>query len=159
MPTSVLPRSELIALILVEIRKCEGCEGVDSVAIQQTRHPQSAANWEISIIAARRGDPSAVQRAAAAVQKNLQIRYQLGGTKVHQFQAGDRVRLSELGRSRFPARRAELGTISAEKRRADGNTVRVLFDGSKNTARLHESFIEPAYPEQPAISTSEETSI
>jgi hypothetical protein len=155
MTTLILPKSELIALILAEIRKCEGCEGVDSVAIQETRHPRSAANWEISIIAASRGDPSAVQRAAAAVQKNLQIRYQLVVTKVHQFQAGDRVRLNELGRTRFPARRTELGTISVEKRRADGNSVRVLFDGSKNTVRLHASFIEPACPEQPAISTSE----
>ena len=90
MTTLILPKSELIALILAGIRKCEGCEGVDSVAIQETRHPRSAANWEISIIAASRGDPSAVQRAAAAVQKNLQIRYQLVVTKVHQFQAGDR---------------------------------------------------------------------
>jgi hypothetical protein len=91
--------------------------------------------------------------------KRLQIRYQLDGTKVHRFQAGDRVRLSELGRARFPARRTELGTVSVEKRRSEGNSVRVLFDGSKNTARLHESFIEPAYPEQPAVSTPKETPI
>lgn len=159
MPISILLRSELIALVLAEIRKCEGCQGVDSIAIQEIRLPRSVANWEISIIAASSGDPSAVQQAAAAVQKKLQIRYQLGGMKVHRFQAGDRVRLSELGRARFPARRTELGTISVEKRRSDGSSVRVLFDGSKNTARLHESFIEPAYPEQPAISTSKETPI
>jgi hypothetical protein len=159
MSKSILSKSELTAVVLAEIRQHKGCDGVDSIVIQENSPTRFLANWEISIVAASSGDPSTVQRAVAAVQKNLQIRYQLGGTKLHRFQVGDRVRLSELGRARFPARRAELGTISVEKRRTNGNSVRVLFDGSRNSARLHESLIEPAYPEQQAISTSKETSI
>src|SRR5712692_4091761 len=110
MSISTLPRSELIALVLAEIRKREGCEGVDSIAIQETRHPRSVANWEISIVAASSGDPAAVQRAAATVQKNLQARYRLSGERGHQFQVGDRVRLSEIGRSRVPGKPTALGT-------------------------------------------------
>jgi hypothetical protein len=157
MTTLILPKSELIDLVLAEIRQHKGCDGVDSVVIQENSHARSGGNWEISIVAASSGDPTTVQRAAAAVQKNLQFRYQLSGTKLRQFQVGDRVRLSELGRSRFPARQTVLGTISVEKRRTGGNSVRVLFDGSKNSVRLHQSFIEPTGPEQPAIATSKES--
>ena len=85
------------------------------------------------------GDPSSVQRSWR--------RYQIGEAQAHRFQVGDRVRLSELGRTRFPARQSELGTIAAERRKSDGDSVRVLFDGSKSAARLHEAFIEPAPPE------------
>jgi hypothetical protein len=159
MSKSILSKSELTAVVLAEIRQHKGCDGIDSIVIQENSHARAQANWEISIVAASSGDPSSVQRAAAAVQKALQIRYQLGRTKMNQFQVGDRVRLSELGRARFPSRRTALGTISVEKRRTDGNSVRVLFDGSKTPARLHESLIEPAYPEQPAMPTSKETSI
>jgi hypothetical protein len=147
MPASILPRSELIALVLAEIRKREGCEGVDSIAIQETRHPRSAVNWEISIIAASSGDPAVVQRAAAAVQKYLQSRYQLSGRKAHPFQSGDRVRLSELGRSHVPGSRTAVGTVGIEKHRTAGDNVRVLFDGSKRSIRLHHTYIEPAGPE------------
>jgi len=147
MPTSILPKSELIALILAEIRKREGCEGVDSIAIQETRHPRLAANWEISIIAASSGDPAVVQRAAAAVQKHLQSRYRLSGRKAHLFQAGDRVRLSELGRSHVPGSRTAVGTVGMEKHRSAGDSVRVLFDGSRRSMRLHHTYIEPVGPE------------
>ena len=157
MSKSILPKSELIDLVLAEIRQHKGCDGVDSVVIQENAHARSVANWEISIVAASSGDPTTVQRAAAAVQKNLQFRYQLSGTKLRQFQVGDRVRLSELGRSRFPARQAALGTICVEKRRTGGNSVRVLFDGLKNSVRLHESFIEPTGPEQSATATSKKS--
>jgi hypothetical protein len=77
MPLTDLPKSELLALILAEIRKCEGCEGVDSIVLQETTHPLRMTNWEISIIAASSGDPAVVQRAAAAVQKQLQSLYRL----------------------------------------------------------------------------------
>jgi hypothetical protein len=147
MTTSILPKSELIALVLAEIRRREGCEGVDSVAIQENRHPRSAANWEISIIAASNGDPAVVQRAAAAVQKHLQLRYQLTGRKAHQFQAGDRVRLSELGRAHVPGNRTAVGMVSIERHRTTGDSVRVLFDGSRRSMRLHHTYIEPAGPE------------
>src|SRR5260370_26848594 len=101
MSNSFLSKSELIDLVLAEIRQHKGCDGVDSIVIQENSHARSVANWEISIVAASSGDPTTVQRVAAAVQKNLQFRYQLSGTKLRQFQVGDRVRLSELGRSRF----------------------------------------------------------
>jgi len=157
MSKSILSKSELTAVVLAEIRQHKGCDGVDTIVIQENSHPRLLANWEISIVAASSGDPSTVQRAAAAVQKGLQLRYKLGGTTERRFQVGDRVRLSELGRARFPAR-TEFGTISAEKRSTDGNSVRVLFDGSKNSVRLHESFIEAADPEQSAMSTPKGTS-
>jgi hypothetical protein len=146
MPISTLTKGELIASVLAEIRKREGCEGVDSIAIQETRQPRSAANWEISIIAASRGDPSVVQRAAAAVQKHLQARYRLSGERVHRFQAGDRVRLSEIGRSRVPGKQTAVGTVGVERLRMAGDNVRVLFDGSKRSMRLHHSYIEPVGP-------------
>ena len=153
MTTLILSKSELSDLVLAEIRQHKGCDGVDSIVIQENSHARSVANWEISIVAASSGDPTTVQHAAATVQKNLQLRYQLSGTKLRQFQVGDRVRLSELGRSRFPARQTALGTVCAEKRRTGGNSVRVLFDGSKNSVRLHEAFIEPTGSEQSATAT------
>jgi hypothetical protein len=147
MPVSILSKSQLIAAVLAEIRKREGCAGVDSVAIQESSRPGSAANWEISIIAASSGDPAVVQRAAAAVQKSLQPRYRLDGGKAHSFQAGDRVRLSELGRSHLPAKQAAAGTVGIEKNRSATDNVRVLFDGDKRSMRLHHSYIEPVGPE------------
>jgi hypothetical protein len=158
MTTLILPKSELTALVLAEIRQHKGCDGVDSVVIQENLPSRSGAHWEISIIAASSGDPTTVQRAAAAVQKDLQVRYQLSGTKLYRFQVGDRVRLSERGRSRFPARQMAVGTISVEKSRTGGNNVRVLFDGSNKSVRLHESLIEPTGPDQPATATSKEIS-
>jgi hypothetical protein len=147
MPTSILSKSELIAAVLAELRKREGCEGVDSIAIQETRQPRSPANWEISIIAASSGDPAAVQQAAAAVQKSLQLRYRLSDGKAHPFQAGDRVRLSELGRSHVTGQPRAVGTVGLEKHRTAGDSVRVLFDGAKRSMRLHHSYIEPIGPE------------
>ncbi len=143
MSSSILPKSELVALVLAEIRKCEGCEGVDSVVIQETRHPWSAANWEICIIAASSGDPAVVQRASAAVQKSLQLQYHLSDGKLHQFRVGDRVRLSELGLSRARRKRTTVGTVSVENRWTVGDNVCVLFDGSKKPIRLHHTFVEP----------------
>jgi hypothetical protein len=147
MSTSILSKSELIALVLAEIRKREGCEGVDSIVIQENMHPRSAANWEISIIAANSGDPAIVQQAVVAVQKHLQLRFQLGGRQLHQFQVGDRVRLSELGRTRVPGKRTAVGTVSVENRLAVSDNVRILFDGSKRSMRLHHTWIEPIGPE------------
>src|ERR1700722_8183054 len=141
----VLPKSELTALILAELRKREGCQGVDSIVLQETRHPRSATNWVISIIAASSGDPAVVQRGAAAVQKQLQSQYRLAGA-AHQFQAGDRVRLSELGRAHAPEHQTAVGTVETEKHGIAGDSVRVLFDGSKRSRRLHHSYIERAGP-------------
>jgi hypothetical protein len=146
MSISILPRSELITVVLAEIRKREGCEGVDSIAIQETRHPRSLANWEISIIAASSGDPAVVQQAAAAVQKSMQLRCRLSGGKAHPFQAGDRVRLSELGRSHVTGQQSTVGTVGVEKNRTAGDSVRVLFDGAKRSMRLHHTYIDPIGP-------------
>jgi hypothetical protein len=81
MSLTALPRSELLTLVLAEIRKREGCEGVDSIVLQETRHPLRITNWEISIVVASGGDPSVVQQAAAAVQKQLQSQYRLSNGK------------------------------------------------------------------------------
>jgi len=77
MSLTALPKSELLTLVLAEIRKREGCEGVDAIVLQETRHPLRPANWEISIVVASSGDPALVQRAAATVQKQLQSQYRL----------------------------------------------------------------------------------
>ncbi len=144
MSTVILPKSELIARVLAEIRQHAGCEGVDSVVIQETRNLRSAANWEISIIVGNSGDPAVVQRAGAAVQKSLQLQYQLSGGTAHPFRVGDRVRLSELGLSHAPEKRAAIGTVS---RRTIGDSVRVLLDGSKRSIRLHHTHIERIDPD------------
>jgi hypothetical protein len=78
MPTPILSKSELIEIVLSEIRKREGCKGVNAVVIlEKTSHPRSPANWEICIVVAEKGDPAAVQRATTEVQKHLQAHYRL----------------------------------------------------------------------------------
>jgi len=77
MPTPILSKNELNEIVLSEIRKREGCEGVNAVVILETRDPRSAGNWVISIVVADNGDPAAVQRATTEVQRHLQARYQL----------------------------------------------------------------------------------
>lgn len=72
----ILPKDELTSFVLAEIRKHDGCGGVDAVVVLETRSPRSISNWEIAIIAAS-GNPVAVQRAAAAVQRRLQMKYRL----------------------------------------------------------------------------------
>ena len=75
---SILSKSELIDVVLREIRKHEGCEGVSTVVIlEKPRHSSSPANWEISIVVAEKGDPVAVQLAAAKVQALLETRHRL----------------------------------------------------------------------------------
>jgi|SRR5215472_1542152 len=144
MSISLLSKTELAALVLAEIRKHEGCEGVDSVAILETTRLHSLANWEICIIAASSGEPSVVQRAASAVEKSLQLRYQLKDGAPHQFRAGDRVRISEVGRTHARRALGAIGTVDSERSARD--MVRVLFDGSKRSVHLHYSYIEPAEP-------------
>jgi hypothetical protein len=73
----ILQKGELTSFVLAEIRKQEGCEGVDAVVILETRSPRSIGNWEIAIVAAS-GNPPAVQRAAAVVQRRLRMKYRLG---------------------------------------------------------------------------------
>jgi hypothetical protein len=76
----MLSRRELIDVVLREIRKHPGCEGVSSVVIlEKARHAPSAANWEISVVVAESGDPAAVHRATAKVQALLEADHRLAG--------------------------------------------------------------------------------
>ena len=70
-------KTELAALVLAEIRKVGGCESVDEVVIVEALNPRAGSNWEICLIAASGGEPSAVQHAGAAVQRLLQRLYSL----------------------------------------------------------------------------------
>ena len=75
-----LSKRELIEIVLREIRKHPGCEGVSSVVIlERARYAPSAANWEISIVVAESGDPAAVHRATAEVQALLEADHRLAG--------------------------------------------------------------------------------
>ena len=59
------------------------------------------------------------------------------------FQVDDRVRLSNLGRSRAPRSQGKAGRIVKIPRSWTGaRTVEVLFDGNKLPTRLHRSYIE-----------------
>ena len=72
-----LPKDELTSLVLAEIRKHDGCEGVDAVVLQEITSPRSPANWEISIVVTG-SNPAAAQRAATEVKRNLHLKYRLG---------------------------------------------------------------------------------
>jgi hypothetical protein len=56
------------------------------------------------------------------------------------FQVGDRVKLSELGKSRRPRAASEFGTVFAAPR--GKASVWVRFDGNKSPTPLHTSYIE-----------------
>lgn len=59
------------------------------------------------------------------------------------IKVGDRVRLSELGRSRNKKVRAETGTVvGIPKHASGGGSFEVLMDGNKEATRLHRSYIE-----------------
>jgi len=73
----ILPRDELTALVLAEIRKHNGCGAVDAVVVLENTSPRSATNWEIAIVIAG-SKPAAAQRASAEVQQRMQMKYQLG---------------------------------------------------------------------------------
>jgi hypothetical protein len=62
-------------------------------------------------------------------------------TNLTAFKRGDRVKLSELGKSRSHAR-AEFGTVTSVLK--SGRSVWVLFDGNKRPTPVHKSYIEPA---------------
>ena len=73
----ILPKDKLTSLVLAEIRRHDGCEGVDAVVVLETRTPLAEANWEIAIIVGS-SNPAAIQRASAKVQQHLHTKYQLG---------------------------------------------------------------------------------
>lgn len=59
------------------------------------------------------------------------------------FKVGDRVRLSELGRSRSPRVRGQVGTVAVVKSRY---SVEVQFDENASPTRIHVSYIESDRP-------------
>ena len=62
------------------------------------------------------------------------------------FKVGDRVQLSELGRSRY-RETSRIGTvIKIPKPGSGGGSVEVLFDGNKQPTRIHHSYIELETP-------------
>jgi hypothetical protein len=74
---AILQKGELTSLILNEVRKHEGCEGVDAIVVLESKSPLSMANWEIGIVVASK-NPTAVKNAVTSVQKQLQRKYSLG---------------------------------------------------------------------------------
>ena len=60
-----------------------------------------------------------------------------------EYRIGDRVKLSERGRSRFPRTKLRTGiVIHVPAKEAGVSWVKVLFDGRVSTAQVHRSFIE-----------------
>jgi hypothetical protein len=58
------------------------------------------------------------------------------------FKRGDRVKLSEFGKSSSPHARVEFGVVVVVPK--GGRSVWVLFDGNKRPTPVHRSYIEPA---------------
>ena len=57
------------------------------------------------------------------------------------YEIGDRVKLSQFGKSRSP-KSAEFGVVVSVRRA--GRSVVVRFDGNKTSTPIHASYIEPA---------------
>jgi hypothetical protein len=73
----IVQKDELASLILAEVRKHDGCGGVDRIVVLETRSPRSVTNWEIGIVVASE-NLTAVKAALTAVQERLQMKYGLG---------------------------------------------------------------------------------
>jgi hypothetical protein len=58
------------------------------------------------------------------------------------FQVGDRVRLSELGKSRAPRVRVQTGSVVKLPTSKSGRAIGVLFDGNKLPTLVHRTYIE-----------------
>jgi hypothetical protein len=65
-----------------------------------------------------------------------------------QFRVGDRVRLSELGKSGAPRTKVQTGVVFSVP--VGGRSVQVIFDGNRQPTRIHRSYIEldSDYPDQ-----------
>jgi len=63
-------------------------------------------------------------------------------TKLSVYRVGDRVKRSELGKSRLRNAAAEFGVVTSAPK--DISSVWVRFDGNKSSTRLHRSYIQPA---------------
>jgi hypothetical protein len=64
-----------------------------------------------------------------------------------QFRSGDRVRLSRLGDERCLRMPSRIGTVTKSRHESRlANVVVILFDGMRNTRRLHWTYIERLDP-------------
>ena len=60
------------------------------------------------------------------------------------FRVGDRVRLSEFGKTRCPKVQRDVGRVVAVPEPTKGGArIRVHFDGNKMPTTVHQSYIEP----------------
>ena len=57
-----------------------------------------------------------------------------------QFRVGDRIRLSELGKSAAPRAKVHTGVVVSVP--DGGMSVGVIFDGNRQPTRIHRSYIE-----------------
>jgi hypothetical protein len=113
--------------------------------ILETKNPRSITNWGIGIVVAS-DNAIAVKRAVTMVQKRLQTKYRLRLMKRNPFEIGDRVHLSELGKSRIRSR-SPIGTIvGLGGQRASAESVRVKFDDRRTARRLHFTYLEAIAP-------------
>jgi hypothetical protein len=58
------------------------------------------------------------------------------------YQVGDRIRLSELGKSRSRTAVTDLGVVTAVPK--GSTSVWICLDGNKTSVPIHRSYIEPA---------------
>lgn len=72
----ILQKDELASLILAEVRKHAGCEGIDRVVVLETKSPLSVSNWEVGVIVAL-DNPIAIKKAVNSVQKHFQLKFRL----------------------------------------------------------------------------------
>jgi hypothetical protein len=68
MPRTPIPIDELHRLMLEEIRKHDGCEGVTDVSIYHVTDNQTDANWSVGVIGCGNAGPDAAKRAAINAQ-------------------------------------------------------------------------------------------
>ena len=59
-----------------------------------------------------------------------------------EFQVGDRVRLSELGKSRTPRTKSHGTVVRIPRWTGTPGSVQVLFDGNKEPTKMHRSYLE-----------------
>jgi len=64
-------------------------------------------------------------------------------TTLPRFRRGDRIRLSELGRSGAPRTKVQTGVVfRVPGHSAGGMSIQVIFDGNRQPTRIHRSYLE-----------------
>jgi len=66
--------------------------------------------------------------------------------RANPFQVGDRVRLSELGKSRIRSGSTTGTIVGRGSSRVSAESVRVRFDGRKTARRVHFTYLEAMTP-------------